>query len=344
MKVTATKFIEFLKIAHTKYDFLFTINRMPSNIIPIESENKKVDLYKFASIPVVNWVVDNIGHHANQYLKYPLPAEIKLLIDGGNTYTAKKLGFDIDETSFLPMRGMPRAENLPAFEQRDVPVLFSGNVAHAPSLNDLREEMCGFDPHLRIIFRQVVEVMLDDMGEHDAFQIALDAADALDRRIGAMQLFARLGPWLRQRRRKKLLQSFRDLPIMIAGEVHDPELSIQKNLTSLGPTNMASTIELAKRAKVVLGDLANFTYGTELRPGIAMACGAVLACEENRYMRDTLAPDSFISLLQDGVPAESAVRSVLEGGAEAWRAIDQRAGEQYTALRNIPLRVGDAAS
>lgn len=332
----AHKFIEVLKAANQKYDFIFSINRMPSNKLTIATDAGSVDIYSFSSIPIVTWMVDNIGHRIDFMKTHPLGGveETVLVADAASINNGDAAGLRLTDASFFPMWG-PARTSAYNHDQRTIPILFVGSIFELEPIALYREQAAGSDAVLQGIFDRVVERMIDDTGTIDAFSITRAEARTVDREEHAPAIFQVVDLMLRRRRRKAAIQAFRHIPISICGHVTDPEIRAQSNISFIGMKNLNDVVALAQQTRILLGDFANFVDGVELRPSIAMANGCVFACTENTYFGEHFPTDAFISTLDEHGPIEARIEDAL-ADRNFMESTDRLAGEIYGEMRTIP--------
>lgn len=330
------KFIALLQGASAKFDFVFTINRMPSNLITVAIDQRNVDLYSFSSVPVVTWLVDNIGHHLDLLGKNMREVDETILVaDATSLDNGDAAGLPPSNCTFLPMWGMPRTKSYND-ETRDIPILFSGSINAEKSVEEYRNEACGDEQDLRTIFDAVAEQMMDEPGTHDAFSIARSEARKFEREDAAGRIFGVIDRMMRNKSRRESIQAFKRLPITICGNVTDPATLNQSNIKMLGMRNQQETRLLAQKAQVFLGDFANFVGGVELRPSDAIANGSVFACNENKYFREHFPSESFLSTFPGDADAEERIAAALSDPAGLAER-DRLAGEIYVQKRNTPF-------
>ena len=329
------RFVEIIKDAHKSYDFIFSINRMPSNVIAVGGGED--DIYSFSSAPLVTWLVDNIGHHVDFIKRKSLRGveETVLVADACGVENGDAAGLSLTDDAFFPMWGPARASSQTDDAVRDIPILFVGNINEMEPVEAYRTKASGGDPVLGEVFDVVIERMIDDTGTLDAFSVAREEALKFERESGAAKIFRVVDQMLRKKRRKNAIQTFRRIPITIYGQVSDPEILTQENVTCVGPSYMGAVMVETRRAQILLGDFANFVGGVELRPSIAIANGCVFAGEENTYFREHFPNSSFISTLSENRDVETRVSDIL-ADKDLMVEMDRQAGTIYNKMRNTP--------
>ena len=263
--------------------------------------------------------------------------ETVLVSDACSIKNGAAANLSLSDNSFFPIWGEPRVASQTDEIEREIPIIFVGNLGEIEPYEASRSRISGRDPVFEKIFDTVVERMIDDTGTLDAFSIAREETINYEREHYAGMIFGAVDRMLRQKRRKKMIQNFQRLPIMIFGQVTDPEILAQENITCVGPTPLSEVVENARKAKILLGDFANFVSGVELRPSIAFANGCVLAGEANSYFRENFPDSSFINTLTEGRHIETRVSDLISK-KDQMEEMDRQAGDIYNKLRTVAPR------
>jgi len=321
----------------SKYDFLFSINRVPTLHFFISIGDEQYDIFSLSQVPMFTWVVDNISHHIEAFQAHHLATEeIVLVTDRCSVEMGNRYNFDMTESSFLPMWGPERMASQGEGADRDIPVLFTGDIRREKPYQDFLEQASNGDPELRKVLDAAVEEMIDDKGTVDGFSLIHSKCAEIGRHEAALPTFRAMDRWLRTRRRKDMLKSVSRVPIMLLGTVEDPEIAEQQNISVLGRKNIHEAEQFARRAKVLLGDFANFVDGVELRPAIAIANGCVFACEENTFVKREFTTNSYISLLLDGARSDEALMETIENPARLIEMDENAAAFYQQQLNTAP--------
>jgi hypothetical protein len=231
-------------------------------------------------------------------------------------------------TGFLPLAGCRR--NLPTkpFQERSIPLFFSGSYLEP---DEIRKEWQGHG-EISQVMDEIAEALLGDVDltllgatkrilsgrgiqpEHPAFDQLLRNSVFPDR-------------WVRAVRRKKIIRGLATAGI----EVHCYGSGWERSGLELeclhlsGVVDFFKSLDLMADAKAVLNILPNFPQGPHDRCFSAMLNGAVAASDSNRYLRAEFKDGSDI-LLFDWQEPESLAEALRELFADplGWQAIADR--------------------
>lgn len=296
---------------HERYDFVVTTNRFPANLGRIEVKGEMVDFYSQCRVPVLSWYVDNVAHHMPSMTARQLPQEVPLLVDRCSISSLRQAVITEQPKIFLPMWGPERAVSYLDSGERPIPVVFTGDIHPLTELQNIHEELKNSTTDGIDILLAVIEEMRDDKGTRDAFHLCLEKAKSAGIPESAVPIFRVADRWLRTYRRKAVLQRIKKTPVVVLGDVHDPELAAQTNIEVRGRIRVEDGEPIMRQAKILLGDFANFVEGIELRPAMANVNGCVLACEPNTFMKREVPAPSYIDLLSGGGAYDDILEAAL---------------------------------
>lgn len=253
--------------------------------------------------------------HVIQYVDYPLthwvaldrtPRETALLTIDESHVAAVRAAYGPDHfahLAFSPHAALgaagPAAADPDAFvAERPIPILFTGTF-YAPSKPWWEDQA----PVIREMFHRAAETALSV-----EWIPALDALDAvladfgLDPAAPEVTPFRKMATHLhehvRAQRRLDLLQAAAEvgLPVHLYGRGYEPLLSRFRNLTYGGEADMAQTLSLMGRSRLVLNVNANFGMGSHERPLSAMLAGAAAASDASGFYESRFAAGREIAL------------------------------------------------
>jgi len=319
-----------------KYDFVFNLNRIPANHVKLTDPPGQT-FYGLSSAPVVTWLIDNIAYHASSLVNDPvLENETLQVIDAASIEGGRTLGVQLGEDAFLPAWGLPRQDNLPPMEERDIPLLFSGYLGAEEPLNDMLDRVAAGNMVLRKAVRDTVDQMMGERGRTDPFQAMIKNFLRLGLPEIPSDVFEAMDRWLRFWARRRLLRSFEKSPLVVFGNVQDAVLEQRENVKLRGQVPVEEVALSVQRARVLLGDCVFFTRGVDLRPAFTITNGCVLADEGNPYLRETLGGGAMIELDVGDGPSDCQIADVLES-PERLAAISDKADAVYDRLVQAPL-------
>jgi len=315
------------------YDFVFTINRMPSNKYDISAKGRKVDYFHRAEIPILSWYVDNIGHHRQRLQKYALENEYPFFADESSLRHAREMNLNVSDKSFLPMWGPDRKYSFYDTQKRDVPIVFSGSIGAVPDLSELNKTTPNMTTAESNIIKEIIEEMIAIDCNEDAFILSVKRSTEVGTPDSAASIFKVADRWLRQYKRKRLLSRIRKIPIHVYGTVHDKDISQQENITACGVKPIHDLTKILRNTNILLGDFANFVNGIEARPAMAFVNGCVLACEPNAFVRHKFHADSYICLNSEDNNYDEIIQNEISNHHRLGE-MDARAGVFYASQRD----------
>lgn len=232
---------------------------------------------------------------------------------------------------FLPHAGpLPEAAP-PAMAERDIPLLFVGNLTHPPGRDHLeRLFSSATDPLVRRVFSDAADLCLAEGREP---YVALKAACAVHGLAAAAvfppavlaRLARELSLWVEAHRRRHLLTALGGAPVTVVG-LRDPGFfgDDLPDLNFVGLATGEQVRALLSRSRVVINSVSVFPGGSHERIWYAMAAGAVVATDPSTLVeRDFRFGEHLLSLADD-----------LEDASRDLRRLDRMAA----AARDVYLR------
>jgi len=276
-----------------------------------------VSAYDRIGRPYASLYVDHPVHHQAR-LATPIARNIAFFLDRSHVQfmMAWSKGRGFSQLGFLP----PGANELPeppdlsdeGFAARDIPLLFTGTY-RGPPTTPWRDE--GDNPA-----RQVMDAMAEQMAA-DARLPLLDALrSALARLFKAdltPQLLDDFLPLLPQAQffaeayhRDRLLRILGEAgtPLTVYGSGWEPLAAAYPSYTYGGVGSFEETLHLLRRTRLVLNTNNGFVQGGHERVFTAMAAGAAVISDDNKYYQEAFKPGREIALFPwskaEQVPAQ----------------------------------------
>ena len=276
-----------------------------------------VSAYDRIGRPYASLYVDHPVHHVVR-LSTPIARNIAFFLDRSHVQfmSAWSKGRTFAQIGFLPP-GANELSDAPdlsdaAFAGRDIPLLFTGTY-RGPPATPWRAE--GATP---------AGAVLDAMAERMAGDGRLPLLDALRQALAALykadltpQLLDEFMPLLGQAQyfaeayhRDRLLRTLggAGVPLTVYGSGWEPLAAAYPAWTYGGVGSFEETLHLLRRARLVLNTNNGFVQGGHERVFTAMAAGAAVISDDNKYYQDAFKPGREIALFPwskvDRVPGQ----------------------------------------
>ena len=298
-----------------------------------------VSAYDRLGRPYASLYVDHPVHHQGR-LATPIARNIAFFLDRTHVQfmTTWSKGRGFAQLGFMP----PGANELPeppdlsdaAFAARDIPLLFTGTYRGPPTM-PWRQEA---DSPARTVLEAMAELMAADarLPLLDALRGALAARFKADL---TPQLLDDFLPLLSQPQyfaeayhRDRLLRALGEAgtPLTVYGSGWEPLAADYPAWTYGGVGSFEETLSLLRRTRLVLNTNNGFVQGGHERVFTAMAGGAAVISDDNRYYQEAFRPGREIALFPwaklDKVPGQ--IEALL--GDESALAAMARAGAKRT--------------
>jgi len=267
--------------------------------------------------PYAALYVDHPAHHLGR-LSTPIARNIAFFLDRSHVQfmSAWSKGRSFAQLGFLPPGANELAEppdlSDEAFARRDIPLLFTGTYRGPPAA-PWRSE--GESPA-----RSVMEAMAQLM----ASDARLPLLDALRQTLTRLykadltpQLLEEFLPLLSQVQffaeayhRDRLLRTLGEagVPLTVYGSGWEPLAAAYPSFSYGGVGSFEETLHLLRRARLVLNTNNGFVQGGHERVFTAMAAGAAVISDDNRYYQEAFKPGREIALFpwskMAGVPGQ----------------------------------------
>lgn len=273
-------------------------------------------VYDALGVTYASLYVDHPVHHTHR-LSVPMRKKVAFFLDRSHVQfmTAWSVGRGFAQLAFLPpganQIAPPPETTDGAFLARDIPVLFTGTYRGEPEAPWRAEpESLG---------REAVEEIAQRMTA-DGKLAVLDALKAVLARLGGEltpELFAQFLPLLKApqafaeaHHRNALMNTLGEAgtPVRIYGNGWEPLLERYGSFTYGGVGSFEETLHLLRRTRLVLNSNNGFVAGGHERVFTAMAGGAAVLTDENRYYAEAYKPGREIATYAwdklDRVPAQ----------------------------------------
>ncbi|CAN5827649.1 glycosyltransferase [soil metagenome] len=295
-------------------------------------------IYDSLGVTYASLYVDHPVHHA-RLLAIPMRKKVAFFLDRSHLQfvTAWSKGRGFAQLAFLPPGAneiAPPPETTDgAFLARDIPLLFTGTYRGEPDAPWRAEPPS--------IGRDAVEEIAQRMVADGKLPV-LDALKAVIARLGGEltpDLFEEFLPLLQApqfyaeaHHRQALLQTLGEAgtPMHIYGNGWEPLLERYKSFVYGGVGSFEETLRLLRRTRLVLNTNNGFVNGGHERVFTAMAGGAAVLSDENRYYAEAYKPGREIATYGwdklDSVPGQIQALLADEGALAA----QARAGAKRT--------------
>jgi hypothetical protein len=276
-----------------------------------------VSAYDWIKRPYASLYVDHPIHHQGR-LATPIARNIAFFLDRSHVQfmTAWSKGRGFAQLGFMPPGANELAEppdlSDEAFVRRDIPLLFTGTY-RGPPVTPWRDE--GDNP-ARTVMDAVAELMAADarLPLLDALRGALARLYKADL---TSQLLDDFLPLLGQAQyfaeayhRDRLLRTLGEAgtPLTVYGSGWEPLAAAYPAFTYGGVGSFEETLHLLRRTRLALNTNNGFVQGGHERVFTAMAAGAAVISDDNRYYQEAFKPGREIALFPwskvDKVPSQ----------------------------------------
>lgn len=269
--------------------------------------------------PYASLYVDHPVHHQGR-LATPIARNIAFFLDRSHVQfmTAWSKGRGFSHLGFMP----PGANELPeptdlsdeAFARRDIPLLFTGTY-RGPPATPWRDQ--GDNP-ARTVMDAVAELMAADarLPLLDALRSALARLYKADLTSQLLDEFMPLLPqaqfFAEAYHRDRLLRILGQAgtALTVYGSGWEPLAAAYPSFTYGGVGSFEETLHLLRRTRLVLNTNNGFVQGGHERVFTAMAGGAAVISDDNKYYQEAFKPGREIALFPwskaEQVPAQIA--------------------------------------
>jgi len=317
--------------------FLF-FNFMPRAISP-EDAGSGESMFDPLPARIIRVLLDHPVHVGNAVRKQVAvieknpslrPLRNFTVMEANHIPALEELGISREQIFVMPQGGPDVLENAKPQKDRTIPLLFSGSISPVTPNGEFAVQIgCG-DLSLRGAVDDSVAETLD--GDRDVFEIVTDrlAAPIADGTVqDACQLVLEIDRRARTIRRHRLFSTLRDLPIRFYGNISDDFKKANKNGTFAGNLSWLEILNCMSDSRIVINDTINLRESALIRVFYAIAHGAVVATEMNRFLTRSFADrEAVVALDHPGDENADRIRTVLENPAIAQSMVD-RAREIY---------------
>jgi hypothetical protein len=296
----------------------------------IPAPGQGAGFYAETAAPVLIYFVDHPAHH-HPTVRAPLPhLAVTFATESEAAFCRAHVRSDI------PVRALAHAaaastEAPPAWETRDVPLLFSASLHAEPEA--LRAGWC---QHGAAVERSLNDVV----AAHDAAparplgETVLDVIGRDDRPIAILASYiAAADLYIRNRQRRALVTTLAHLPLLVCGKGWESlaaESAVPgKAARFLAAQPAPAAAALMRRAKLVLNPMPAY-YDSHERPFQAMAAGAVAATGPSNLfgvaefagalLSLPAAPRNAAARIEAALADEDALQSVAAAGTRVQAA------------------------
>lgn len=285
-----------------------------------------------AALPVVHasYMTDHPMPHWPRHDRIG-PRTLLTYVDQRHEAVLRQLGVTAP-CLFLPHGGPPpQADPIP-YRDRDIDILFVGNLFGDFGLDSLVRRTSGMDRRLQAATRAAAELALDRRADVLEALTAAFADQGLNLLADfdpqdAVLVWSEVSQCVETTVRWRLLSSLKSCRLTIAGNAPKGLYDrLGGNATYLGPIPFARFEELTRRSRLALNIVPSFHAGGHERIFHAMAQGTAVATDENAWLSTLFPPDVAalywpFDAAADRLEAAVAAPQVLEGLAEAARPI-----------------------
>lgn len=261
-------------------------------------------------IPLVSWCVDHPCQLIDGLRKTPANAVIGHVDRRHATFLDEQAG-NVTRKLFLPHAGPPPDPAAPSMAERDIPILFCGNVPPLPDLAGVVRQVLDIDaPKAAALADTMRERLLERVD--DVYVIVRDTLSA----SGLAPAPAVLGPlcgtlieYLERHERRRVLRALSGLPVTVAGVI-DPALELD-GFTRLGQVTFRQFLSLARRTRLLLNISPSFNQGGHERVFYGTAAGAVILALHSRFLAETFAGGESMAFIGQAEGMAGQVRGLL---------------------------------
>lgn len=221
-------------------------------------------------------------------------------------------GYSASPTIFFPHAGPPPEPQPRPMAERDVGVLFAGNLGFPPGGARWKAALGGLPPILRPAFEQALDDVIETgRDSYEAFAAAAAATDlpdlareTLSTTIIGLEVLSQ--SWHRHRVLTALADLPEPFPLHVVGKVEDGYFPDPGSIVFHDVLSFRDIQDLMRRARVVSNITPKFAAGSHERIAHSMALGAVVLTNPSRYIaRDFTEGESVLFL---GDPGEDRRR------------------------------------
>ncbi|GIO12297.1 hypothetical protein J19TS2_18520 [Cohnella xylanilytica] len=260
------------------------------NGMGIELKYRDQSLFDAAGFPFFAFLVDHPFHHARR-LQFAVHNLIVSCIDEYHVaYLREYFPELVCTRAFIPHCAASKESSVP-ISDRKYDVVFAGTYTDP---DQARGQWADFDPHLRDFLDDVAERALYDSTRPliGIMQDLLVEKGLGENRIYLQKLTSLLAPldlYVRNRRRKEMVESILDLPVHVFGNGWDSlPFALGRKIHIHPSISFTALQKVMCDTKIMLSLLPNFQYGGHERLFTAMLNGAVVLADSNAYLEKHL--------------------------------------------------------
>lgn len=273
-------------------------------------------LYDEWKLPKVCWLTDNPSHHMENLCNLP-DYSILGVVDRDFLDWLPSCGLSTRRTFFMPHAGPPPLPQQALTAERELDVLFFGNIVKVPTASDWANSIVGDNPDRQRCLLQAIDCCLQtDKGFFETLSTVFDDADMELSLTEKLYFVSKLEAYVIARRRLDILSGIKRSRVTVFGNV-DPAVQAQfgPNIVFRNTATFEDFQDFAMNAKIVLNLSTSFRNGAHERVFYGLSRGAHILTERSRFLAQEVSADLGISFLDfDAMQADDAIERVLDLG------------------------------
>lgn len=295
-------------------------------------DSKGINFFEARDIPLINIVVDHPCYY-HKFLPYLPKDYMQISIDREHEEYVKRFLPEIRRGPFLPLAGTSlwTEETLPAWDERPIDIVFTGNYSPPSDLNHVLDRV---NEEYGQFYREIIQDFIEHphLGMHQGIiRHLLEEVEDIDERglRDAMPNMIMIDLYVRHYFRGEVVKTLVDAGLKVhcfgAGwdrlECSHPENIVNGNvLESLG------CLQQISKAKVSLNVMPWFKDGAHDRVFNSMLNGAVCLTDWSKYMTEILKDGKDVIFYElDDLPAlPDKIRELLASRSR-WEELQQNA-------------------
>jgi hypothetical protein len=245
------------------------------------------------AIESFSFITDTPLHFPGRLENWPLGA-MAGLVDSSFFDLARFMKYQRPHFFFHPHGGPPVPSRPRETPERDIEILFIGNIARADGPAVHASSLYGSDPALVALFVTSFENLTPDK---TPFQVTLETARGMAnayRRKDVALVAVHLEVYLSNVSRLQTLESLKGLGVTVVGEVAEQALGTGSDIRALGFHPFAACLDLIGRAKILVNIVPSFPNGAHERIFYALSRGTAVMTTRSTFLEADRLAHGFI--------------------------------------------------
>jgi len=250
-------------------------------------------------VPKFSFMTDNPSALLPKFRDFP-NSFLGGLVSREHLEYSASFGLDPERCIFFPHGGPPPLLDQRPTRERDIDILFAGNIQATPPFKDwLEAEFPNFE-HVREALIAVEEQLCSPHAQiFTTIMVALEAVGIKRTPQLLSEVFPPTERFFINRERVRILSAIKNHRVTVIGDVSNEITKAFPNHQFIGGQSFTQVMDAMARAKVSLNIVPSFRDGGHERMFYSLAYGSLLLTDYNKFLKDDEASNPFINFFPD---------------------------------------------